>query len=206
MNSERSDIDVKVALEVSNGTGYDDNNRRIEIILERTGKAEFTAEVEAYGFDESDAGARAVSEALDLVALGIDRALPDEDPEAEALTQAVDELVKAGLSRPDAHKAAFKTLALLRGDGIPAQEPMHPQDPERRTQADPGRQSVAEEMNDRRDAWSRDAYQDALNQGQTRPQAERSIHEFETPQRVRDARAARRAERKGFNPRPKGGK
>lgn len=181
MNSERSDIDVKVALEISNGGGYDDNNRRIEIILERSGEASFTAEVEAYGFDESDKGARAVSEALDLVALGIESALPDEvDPEAEKDEAIVQELIKAGVDEHIARGDGLKTVKMFALANpevfVPAvQEPMHPQDPEKWSET-----------------WGKD-------------DGTRSIQSFETPQHVRDARAARRAERKGFNPKPKGG-
>lgn len=178
MNSERSDIDVKVSLDIEKrASGFDAEHRSIRVFLERQESGLMQATVQALGFEESDAGARAVAEALDLVALGIESALPDEDPEAEQDEAIIQELIKAGVDEHIARGDGLKTVKMF-ALASPEVE-MHPQDPERGT---------ATEQAMQRAVW-----------------AKPTVQSFETPQHVRDARAQRRAERKGFNPKPKGG-
>lgn len=123
---------------------------------------------------------------------------------------------------PRIHSQPAVTAAVNVLRNVATPEPMHPQDPERwatprnasplapdpvHQPVDTGRvsylaheQDVAAEMNERRDAWSED-------EDRTAGQVERNVRNFQTPQRVVDARAARKEERAAdkrarFNPKP----
>jgi hypothetical protein len=177
MSSETSDIEVKVGLSIDLRPADPDVPRKITIELTpRAGGIH--ASVHGYGFRESDEGARSISEMLDLVSQGIQTALPDE-PEEDPLEDAVRLLMESGLSEDMARGAALKTLEMFKL--IPTQEPVHPQDPEYWAHFKGAGISSDEELKVQRETHD--------------------IHTFETPQHVRDARAARKKAR-GFKPTP----
>jgi hypothetical protein len=177
MNSETSDIEVKVGLEIDKRTLTPDVPLSVMIEM-RTDGGKMHATVRGYGFQESDEGARTLAETLDLVAQGIQTSLPDE-PEEDPMEDAVRLLMESGLSEDMARGAALKTLEMFKL--IPTQEPMHPQDPEYWAHFKGAGISSDEELKVQRETHD--------------------IHTFETPQHLRDARAARKKAR-GFKPTP----